>query len=53
MKICANCQHLNVTDAEVCIKCGDDKFTQLLVSFYDDIEPYLKKENINEYPRVA
>ncbi len=40
MKVCDNCQRINLDDTEVCIECGESKFTEILTPFYDDIEPY-------------
>jgi len=44
MKICDNCQRVSSDDAEVCIECGESKFTKLIFPFYDDIEPYLESK---------
>ena len=44
MKMCKNCNRVNPDDVEVCIECGEDKFTELLMPFYDDIESYLENK---------
>jgi RNA polymerase subunit RPABC4/transcription elongation factor Spt4 len=44
MKICDNCQRINLDEAEVCIGCGGDKFTEIIFPFYNDIESYLESE---------
>jgi len=45
MKMCKSCSRLNLDDAEVCIECDRDKFIELLIPFYNDIEPYLEEGN--------
>ena len=45
MKVCNNCQRINLNNVEVCIGCGKSEFTELLIPFYDDIEPYLKESD--------
>ena len=53
MKICNSCQRINLDDAEVCISCGDNKFTVIIFPNYDSDDPYSEKEDDNEFTRVA